>query len=458
MQNPGNPDQTDLRTMRDIYSVSRLNREARSLLEGSFPLLWLEGEISNFSRPSSGHWYFTLKDEAAQVRCAMFRNRNMLIRFNPENGMQVLLRARISLYEARGEYQIIAEHMEEAGDGALRRAFDQLKQRLQTEGLFSSEHKIPLPPFPKQIGIITSPTGAAIRDILTTLKRRFPGLPVIVYPVAVQGAGSAEQIAKMIRVAAQRHECDVLILARGGGSLEDLWSFNEEIVARAIYDCPLPIVTGIGHEIDFTIADFVADQRAPTPTAAAELITPNQHELAKRLQHLGARLQQIQQIRLQRAREKLHWLSRHIQHPGRRVQDWSQRLDDTQVRLQNAMQYQLRHHHAQVTQLQTQLKTHNPITRLQAYQRQLGFLSQQASSAINHLLERKSQMLVNLVHTLDAVSPLATLHRGYAIVSRESDKRLLRASAQVKPGDRVRARLAEGQLLCKVEQVENETD
>lgn len=444
--------------MRDVYTVSRLNREARSLLEGSFPLLWIEGEISNLSRPSSGHWYFTLKDEAAQVRCAMFRNRNMLIRFKPDNGTQVLVRARISLYEARGEYQIIVEHMEEAGDGALRRAFEILKQRLQAEGLFNSEHKKPLPAFPRQIGVITSATGAAIRDILTTLKRRFPGLPVIVYPVAVQGAGSAEQIAKMIGIAAQRNECDVLILARGGGSLEDLWSFNEEVVARAIYHCPLPIVTGIGHEIDFTIADFVADQRAPTPTAAAELVTPDQYELLKRLQHQDARMQQLLKNLLLRASEKLRWLSRHIQHPGRRVQDWSQRLDETHSRLHIALQHQLRHSRARVAQLQTQIQAHNPIARLQGYQKQLTYLNQRANTAITHQLERKSRSLVNLVRTLDTVSPLATLHRGYAIVSRHRDNRILRSATQVKPGEDIRARLAEGQLLCKVESIENDPD
>jgi exodeoxyribonuclease VII large subunit len=448
----------DSRSLRDVYSVSRLNREARSLLEGSFPLLWVEGEISNLSRPGSGHWYFTLKDEAAQVRCAMFRNRNMLLRFSPDNGMQVLVRARISLYEARGDYQIIVEHMEEAGDGALRRAFEILKQRLQAEGLFKSEHKKPLPPFPQQIGVITSPTGAAIRDILTTLKRRFPGLPVIVYPVAVQGAGSAEQIAKMISLAGQRNECDVLILARGGGSLEDLWSFNEEVVARAIHQCPLPVVSGIGHEIDFTIADFVADQRAPTPTAAAELITPNQYELRQRLQQLDARLQHLLQVQLQRAKEKLHWLSRHIQHPGRRVQDWSQRLDETQIRLSNAMTHQLRHRLARIAQLHTQLQGHNPTTRLQALQKQLAYLQQRGSSAISHQLERKSRTLVNLVRTLDTVSPLATLQRGYAIVTSEEDKRILRSVSQIQTGARIRARLAQGQLRCKVESIEHDSD
>ena len=448
--------QAESRPLRDVYSVSRLNREARALLEGSFPLMWVEGEISNLSRPTSGHWYFSLKDEAAQVRCAMFRNRNMHIRFTPDNGMQILIRARISLYEARGEYQIIVEHMEEAGDGALRRAFDILKQRLQAEGLFKPEHKKPLPTFPQRIGVITSATGAAIRDILTTLKRRYPALPVIVYPVAVQGAGSAEQIAKMIDIAAQRNECDALILARGGGSLEDLWSFNEESVARAIYHCPLPIVTGIGHEIDFTIADFVADQRAPTPTAAAELITPHQDEIQNRVQQLRMRLQHLLQTRLQRAEEKLHWLSRHIQHPGRRVQDWSQRLDETQVRLFNAMTHKLRHSAAHITQLHTQLQVNNPRSLLQSYQKQLVYLEQRVASAMTHQLQHQSQSLANLAHALDTVSPLATLQRGYAIVTRIADNQILRVSTQTRSGEQIRARLAHGQLLCKVESVEND--
>lgn len=456
MQTPAEPT-TESRSLRDIYSVTRLNREARSLLEGSFPLLWVEGEISNFSRPGSGHWYFTLKDEAAQVRCAMFRNRNAVLRFTPENGMHVLLRARISLYEARGEYQIIAEHMEEAGDGALRRAFELLKQRLQSEGLFKPEHKKALPHFPSQIGVITSPTGAAIRDILTTIRRRFPALPIIVYPTAVQGAGSAEQIANMIAVAGQRKECDVLVVARGGGSLEDLWAFNEEIVARAIYQCPLPIVTGIGHEIDFTIADFVADQRAPTPTAAAELITPNQYEILNRLQQQTARLQHLLQSRLHRAEEKLRLLSRHIQHPGRRVQDWSQRLDEAQARLTNAISHQLRHSLSHVTQLRTRLQATNPLTRLHGYQKQLGYLNQRSATAITHVLARHTQSLTNLARTLDTVSPLATLDRGYAIVTRADDNRILRTSAQIKVGDKIRARLSQGQLLCKVEDIEKDT-
>ena len=256
---------------RDIFSVSRLNREVRRLLEQGFARIWLEGELSNIARPSSGHLYFTLKDAGAQIRGAMFRNRSQSLRFNPDAGLQVLVRARVSLYEPRGDYQLIVEHMEEAGDGALRREFEELKNRLAEEGLFAAEAKQALPVLPECVGVITSPSGAAIRDVLSVLRRRFPAIPVLIYPVAVQGKAAAAGIAESIRRAATRGDCDVLILTRGGGSLEDLWPFNEEVVARAIFDCRLPVVSAIGHEIDFTISDIVADQRAPNPSAPAEL-------------------------------------------------------------------------------------------------------------------------------------------------------------------------------------------
>ncbi|HET8701334.1 MAG TPA: exodeoxyribonuclease VII large subunit, partial [Nitrococcus sp.] len=260
----------DLEPSRDVYTVSRLNQEVRLLLEQALPLLWVEGEISNLSQPRSGHLYFTLKDEAAQVRCAMFRNRGLYLRFQPKESLHVLVRARISLYAPRGDFQLIVEHMESAGDGALRRAFEALKSRLAKEGLFAAEHKRPLPALPRRLGIITSPSGAALHDVLTVLRRRFPAIRVLVYPVTVQGAQAPREIAAMIRLAAHRREVDALLLTRGGGSLEDLWAFNDEAVARAVYDCTLPIVSAVGHEIDTTIADLVADQRAPTPSAAAE--------------------------------------------------------------------------------------------------------------------------------------------------------------------------------------------
>jgi exodeoxyribonuclease VII large subunit len=275
--------------VRDIYTVSRLNREAKGLLESSFPPIWIEGEISNLSRPASGHVYFSLKDPQAQVRCAFFRQHQRLAGIALKDGLHVLLRARVSLYEGRGDFQVIVEYLEEAGEGALRRAFDALKLRLAKEGLFETARKLPLPRLPSRIGIITSPSGAVLHDILTTLKRRFPAIAVLVFPVPVQGEGAAEKIAAAIS-SGRRKDCDALILARGGGSLEDLWPFNEEIVARAIHACPVPIVSGVGHETDFTIADMAADARAPTPTAAAEMLSPNQQEWLAHFERIANRL------------------------------------------------------------------------------------------------------------------------------------------------------------------------
>ncbi|MDH5180835.1 MAG: exodeoxyribonuclease VII large subunit, partial [Gammaproteobacteria bacterium] len=437
---------------RDVYTVSRLNRETRQLLEGGFPLLWLEGEISNLARPASGHLYFSLKDNDAQVRCAMFRNRNMNLPFRPDNGMQVLVRAKVGFYEPRGEFQIIVEHMEESGHGALQRAFEALKQKLNAAGLFDAAHKQPLPPLPGKVGVITSPSGAAVHDILTTLRRRFPALPVIIYPVPVQGSGAAEQIAAMIRLADQRRECDVLLLARGGGSLEDLWAFNEEVVARAIYDCTLPLVTGIGHEVDFTIADFVADYRAPTPTGAAELISPDQQEWLSRLHYLQQRLGFL--ARNQLARMRQHWqaVDKRLQHPGRRLRDSAQRLDELELRLQRAQQNLFRHAAARYQQNHAILLRHNPVQRISAIQKNHDHLLHRLQQGMQHKLQRSQDKFRQLTHALDTVSPLATLSRGYAIV-RTTDGTIVRQASQVKPGDSIRARVAEGELYCDVKQV-----
>lgn len=438
---------------RDIYTVSRLNREVRSLLEGSFPLLWLEGELSNLAQPGSGHWYFTLKDEAAQVRSAMFRNRNRLVKFRPEDGMQVLVRARIGLYEARGEFQLVIEHMEEAGNGALRRAFEQLRQKLDQAGLFDKSHKQPLPALPRQIGVITSPTGAAIHDILTTLKRRFPGIPVIVYPVPVQGTGSAQQIARMIQLAGERNESDVLILARGGGSLEDLWAFNQEEVAHAIYACPIPLVSGIGHEVDVTIADLVADQRAPTPTAAAELVTPDQAEWRTRLEKLSQRLVRAQQRQFDNNVRQLEWLTRRLPHPARRIETRLQRLDELMLRHNQATQHLLRHRQAQLNMLQERLQQFSPRQRLAHNALLLGELSRRIRYAMQSTFTRQQHSLSHLAHSLDTVSPLATLSRGYAIVTTEHTDRIIRTASRVAPGDRINIRLHRGSLVSTVNRV-----
>ncbi len=445
-----------LQPQRDIYSVSRLNREARTVLEGNFPLLWLEGEISNLTRPRSGHIYFTLKDEFAQVRCAMFRMRVAHLGFSPKDGTQVLARVRVGLYEPRGDFQLVVDHMEEAGDGALLRAFEALKQRLSSEGLFDETRKRALPELPRCIGVVTSPSGAAIRDIITVLRRRFPAIPVVIYPVAVQGEGAASEIAESIRLAGKRQECDVLIVGRGGGSLEDLWAFNEEMVARAIHDSPLPVVSAVGHEVDFTISDFVADARAPTPSAAAELLSPDREAWLSRLHRIEGRLVQRMQQHLHQRRQQLVWLGKRLKHPGRRLQENAQRLDEIEMRMLQAWRNLGRHKQARLETLQARLERHRPtmlLHQLQQSQRQLGHRLQQA---MQQQLKQLELRLATQAHALEMVSPLATLGRGYAIVSEAKTDKVLHRSAEVATGDLIRARLHQGQLLCRVEEIENE--
>lgn len=445
-----------LQPQREIYSVSRLNREARAMLEANFPLLWLEGEISNLTRPRSGHIYFSLKDEFAQVRCAMFRMRVMHLGFTPRDGAQVLARVRVGLYEPRGDFQLVVDHMEEAGDGALRRAFEALKQRLGNEGLFDEARKRSLPEMPRCIGVITSPSGAAIRDILTVLKRRFPAIPVVIYPVAVQGEGAAREIAEAIRLAGRRKDCDVLIIGRGGGSLEDLWAFNEEVVARAIHDSVLPIVSAVGHEVDFTIADFVADVRAPTPSAAAELLSPDREALLDRLRRVEIRLVQRTRQQLRQREQQVEWLSKRLKHPGRRLQENAQRLDELEMRLAQAWRNLSRHKRSRLETLHARLERHHPTTRLYQLQQSQRELSRRLQQAMRLHLKQLRQMLAAQAHALGTVSPLATLGRGYAIVSTEKTDKVLHQSNEVAVGDRIRARLHHGQLLCRVEEVDNE--
>jgi len=437
---------------RDIYSVSRLNREVRVLLERGFGSLWLEAEISNFTRPSSGHWYFSLKDAAAQVRCAMFRQRNMLCAFTASDGQKVLVRARIGLYEPRGEYQLIVDHMEDAGLGALKRQFEELSAKLEREGLFAAERKRPLPSLPGRIGIITSPTGAAVRDILHVLARRFPAAAVLVYPVPVQGAQAAVEIVAALEAAGRRAECDVLILARGGGSLEDLWAFNDERLARAIVASPIPVITGIGHEIDFTIADFAADVRAPTPSAAAELVVPDAEEWLGAFVRLGTRLQRGMRRRLEEHRERLRWLTGRaaLVSPAARLSAQAQRLDELEQCLVRAVRRRLQEHRERLRWLTGRAALVSPSTRLTQQRLRLEILDQQLSRAWRQVINSRREKLVPLMRTLNAVSPLATLERGYAIVSLEGGE-ILRNAADVKPGAIVEARLARGRVRAKIE-------
>jgi len=431
-----------------------LNREARTLLERGLPSLWLEGEISNLSRPSSGHWYFSLKDESAQLRCAMFRQRNLGIRFTPQDGMHVLTRGRVSLYESRGDYQFIADHMEEAGEGALRRRFELLKNKLAAEGLFDTARKRPLPSLPQRIGVITSPTGAAIHDVLNILRRRFCSIPVVVYPVQVQGAAAAAQIADMIRVAAFRAECDVLILARGGGSLEDLWAFNEEIVARAIVDCPIPLVSGIGHEVDFTIADFVADLRAPTPSGAAELVVPDCNEWARNAAILARRARTATQRAFTLRRDRLAWLQRRLAqlHPGVELRQRTQHLDELEQRLQRCMRARFNERRAEVLRLGAVLRQHSPVMQLASARARVDAARVALSSNLRQRIDGLTARLGMAARTLDAVSPLATLQRGYAIVTDETAGVITDANT-VAPGALVHARLARGTLQARIESI-----
>lgn len=441
---------------RRILSVAELNRAVRGLLEGGFPLLWVEGEISNLAQPGSGHLYFSLKDAQAQVRCALFRNRGMLLRFKPTNGMKVLVRGRVSVYEPRGDYQFLVETMEDAGHGALQRAFEALKERLAKEGLFDAALKRPLPEVPKTIGVITSPTGAAIRDILSVIRRRHPLARVIVYPVPVQGEGAAAKIAAMLALASRRAECEVLILARGGGSLEDLWAFNEEPVARAIRACSIPVVSGIGHEIDYSIADFAADLRAPTPTGAAELVTPDLSDWQHLLQAQAGRLHQVQLRLLQGLRRRLEWCGErlHQLHPGRVLRDRSQRLDELQLRLERCARSQLRHEHARLGALQAALREHSPLRRLHRASDKLVALDQRLQSAARAQVTRTGTRLALSLRALDAVSPLATLNRGYAIVSDARSGATVSHVTSVRPGGLVRTRLADGTFTAEVKTVD----
>jgi exodeoxyribonuclease VII large subunit len=399
---------------RDIITVSQLNRRARQLLETHMALLWIEGELSNVSTPSSGHWYFTLKDAQAQVRCAMFRNRNMTVKFKPQQGTHVIIRARVSLYEERGDYQIIAEHMEEAGTGILQRNFEALKQKLFLEGLFAQEHKKALPKMPKHIAIITSPTGAAVRDILQILDRRFALIPVTLIPVAVQGKDSAPQIVHALEIANRSQLFDVIILGRGGGSLEDLWPFNEEIVARAIYASDIPIVSAVGHETDITIADFVADLRAPTPSAAAELVVPDSDELLDQFIGFEVLLEESIQRKLEFFQQKVHWLQSRLRHPKSKLEQASQRLDHLESRLKQKILSNIRYHQNHLHTLSLRQAPWHPKNQLQRLQQRLLQADQQLRTSQQHLIDKKKQAFQSAVRVLNTLSPLKTLDRGYA--------------------------------------------
>ncbi|MGJ0483303.1 MAG: exodeoxyribonuclease VII large subunit [Methylomicrobium sp.] len=435
-----------------IYTVSELNREAALALGEHFLMVWVEGEISNLSAPSSGHLYFSLKDAGAQVRCALFKNQQRGLRCKPANGIRVIVRAEVSLYEPRGDYQLIVERMEAAGNGALRRAFDALRLKLSEEGLFDLSRKKSLPRLPHAIGIVTSPTGAALRDILSVLKRRFPAIPVIVYPASVQGANAQFEVAAAIEAANRQADCDLLIVARGGGSLEDLQAFNEEIVARAIAASSIPIISAIGHETDVTIADFAADLRAATPTAAAEHATPDQQQWLSALTQAEKRLEQFLQRKLIRTRQSLDWLDKRLQqqHPGQKLRRNAQRLDELALRLAHSMLRQQQHHRHQLAAASAKLSQFNPAARIKSQQQRQHYLAQRLQLAMQNKLKQNRIKLANASQTLHAVSPLATLNRGYALVTETKSGHIVRSIRQLTVGDRIQTRIADGLFVSEI--------
>ena len=438
-------------------TVSELNHQARHLLESSFMQVWVEGELSGFSRPSSGHWYFSLKDQKCQIRCAMFRGANQRIRTLPREGDQIRIRGKVTLYENRGDFQIIVEHLEPAGLGALQQAFEALKARLQGEGLFDPARKKPIPATPRHIGVVTSPTGAAIHDILTVLKRRCPAIPVTLYPTAVQGQPATADIVQAIARAQQHGLADVLIIGRGGGSLEDLWCFNEEAVARAIAACPIPTVSAVGHEVDVTIADFVADLRAPTPSAAAEKISPDQQDWLRRLTEQQGRLGQSARRLLQRLDNQLGHLSARLRDPRRELLEKAQRMDELELRLNKAIRDRLDQQKQKTDYLLQRMSAQSPRRTLKTVKEQTQRLEERLTLAPRHQLRQKDERLQHIAQTLHVVSPLATLGRGYAIVKDDND-RIVRKAGDLETGSQITARLGHGSVSARVTEINSSSE
>lgn len=422
-------------------TVSQFTQLARQALEQAFPLLWVSGEISNLSKATSGHWYFSLKDAGAQVRCVMFRGRNQYIDFQPENGMHVEIRALATLYEARGDFQLNVEVMRQAGLGRLFEAFEQLKSRLAAEGLFAAERKRALPPLPQRIGIVTSPAAAALQDVLTTLKRRMPGIPVVLYPAQVQGEGAAQQLARALASANEHAACDVLILCRGGGSIEDLWAFNEEILARAIVASAIPVISGVGHETDTTIADFAADKRAATPTAAAELAVPHQEDLRMQIQRLHQRASRAMERQLHNRAQLLDLTARRLRHPAEKLALNRQQLTLAATRLQRALHDGLANDRHRLGLTGQQLANARPQWLRQSHQ--VDRLQLSLHQVLPYILQQRRLRLERLASNLQHLNPLAVLERGYSIVSR-SNGTVVEHASQLSPGESIQIQLAHG--------------
>ena len=440
---------------REIYSVSSLNKQARQILEKKFNEVWIEGEVSNLAMPSSGHIYFKLKDQYSQISCAMFRQKNRSINFPLEDGRQVLVKGKVSLYEIRGDFQVIVDYIEESGEGVLRRRYEELKKKLKAEGLFDENIKKAFPKIPKKIGVITSPTGAAIKDVLSILNRRFPIAPVIIYPTSVQGKNSVTEIIEAIKIAESRKECDVIILTRGGGSIEDLWSFNEEDVARAIANLSIPIIVGVGHEVDSTIADFVADKRAPTPSGAAEIITPDAKALSALINNQSKRLIRIVNTTLNLTKNSfsniIHRLK--ISYPGIQIKQFSQRIDDLENRSYIGISRKIEKSIIKIDKLIAGLRNLSPKKNIIRFRDRLAWISENLTRTIFESIENKNMRIKLVNQTLKAVNPLATLDRGYAIVSLGEEKTIISDSSQLSIGSKINLRLSKGEASAEIKKI-----
>ncbi|MGQ9509208.1 MAG: exodeoxyribonuclease VII large subunit [Thermodesulfobacteriota bacterium] len=440
--------------LRYILTVTELTQEIKETLEGKFYDVWVEGEISNLRIPPSGHLYFTLKDDFSQIRAVLFRMRSKTIRFLPEDGLHVICRGRVSIYERRGEYQLILEEMEPKGIGALQLAFLQLKERLEKEGLFDPTHKKPLPILPQTIGIITSPTGAVIKDMIHIIHRRFENVSILLYPVRVQGEGASREIVDGIQYFNKMKNVDVIIIGRGGGSLEDLWAFNEEEVARAIYHSKIPIISAVGHETDYTISDFVADLRAPTPSAAAELVVKDKWELKRNIHYLEDRLQNQILQSLQDLRKSVSHLRKRLIHPKKRIENLFLRLDELTHRIERSILKEMKIKKEKTVFLMERVFIQNPIQRMKMLRISINEIQRGLIQRIKGIIELKRSRLNGMIGKLESLSPLSVLQRGYSITRKLPSLQILRDSNQVKKGDQVEVRLARGNLVCNVEKTE----
>lgn len=435
-------------TQETAFTVSQLNRQIQQLLEASLPWILVEGEISNLAKPSSGHWYFSLKDDKAQIRCAMFKSKNAAVRFRPKEGDMVRLRARVTFYGPRGDCQLSVESLESAGEGALQQAFERLKNTLQSEGLFDAKHKKNLPTQPERVAIITSPIGAAVRDMIIAFRRRFPLTELTILPSLVQGKDAAKNMLKQLERADASGHFDAIVLGRGGGALEDLWSFNDEALARAIFAANTPIVSAVGHETDFTIADFVADVRAATPTAAAELLSPDRHQLIRQINQQEQQLIRRMSRILEQSQQQLDFSTKRIRHPKDRIEQQQTQLDQLTRRLQHSMQRKVSDHRVKTANLVHRLEKNSPTRRIVQDRQKLLDTDKRLSRALSNTLANKQTAFARIVDTLNLVSPLNTLSRGYAIASK--DKQVIRSIDDVAQGDAIKVRVQDGEINCTV--------